>query len=333
MRIAMMTFLLVVIAGAGMAAEGTVYVDNSAAGANNGASWADAYTTLAAAINDPKFANNGQGGCTIVVAKGKGPYQGGIVLGKQHSGKEAGPNIIKGKEGEAPHLAAEGKHAISVQYARDIVLENLELTTVAAKIPEDATEEQKKKLKNPSLCGVETNGVTGHLVLRGLRVHDTPYVGIRCYGRGHTEIERCVVWNSRLYNMYFRGMDKASRITINHCTTYHAGGSAEIGIRKCAASLATVTNTAIIARRARAFYADLDANLTVKMSHNAYTRAHDYGKVPETVKAPSFADTDVDLRKIKPGFTDPENGDFTLKPDSPLRGKAEGGANIGAYPK
>ena len=329
MRALAILALAAAVAGSAMADGVTVYVDNSATGANNGSSWKDAYTTLTAAITDAKFANNGAGGCVILIAKGKGEYRGEFELGPAHSGKKGSPNTIKAKEGETPALKGEGKkkptHGFTIKNAAYIALEGLDIT------PAD-------KL-NKRGYGVYVRGKVGECVLRGLRVHDAPVIGITFYGgSGSLLIERCVVWRNGGYNMYFRGLTPDSKIVINHCTTWMVGGSkvrsatAEVCIRKNVLKNAVIKNTVMYGKR-RSAYFDIVKNLTLTLDHNAHKAPYTYGKLPATIKKLAYAETDVNLSKTDPGFTDPEKGDFTLKPDSPLRGKAEYGANIGAYPQ
>ena len=78
------TLLLLAVAGFGTATAGNIYVDINASGSNTGTSWADAYTTIQAAIDAAAFS-----GDTIHVAGGT-YYEGLSVSGKTVSIAGAG---------------------------------------------------------------------------------------------------------------------------------------------------------------------------------------------------------------------------------------------------
>ena len=325
MRLLTAGVLLLALAAAGAAQETTVYVDNAAAGANNGSSRADAYITLEAAIADARFANQGAGGCTILVAAGKGPYQGVFTLSKNHSGKAGRPNAIKAGPGAPPVLIGEGANGITVNGADHLVLDGLEVTT--------ATRGGKKTIQGIALYG-------GNCTLLRMRVHDAPAVGIRVGGRGDVTIRQCILWRNGTINIYCKNMKGDLKLLVDHCTFYRAGGNAdvppygELYFRRVAVASLEVKNCVFVeGASGRSVTSSISPIPAIKFHHNAHRMPFRWHKVEGAAEVAAWGEDDVNLAKDDPGFTDPEKGDFTLKADSILRGKAESGANLGAFPK
>ena len=95
-------FLGFLLAGmSGFVSASTIYVDSAATGAGDGTSWADAYTTIQAAVNDSAFPNG-----TIEVAGGV--YTEAVTIGAAQSGMPATPSRIVAKAGETPVLDGGG---------------------------------------------------------------------------------------------------------------------------------------------------------------------------------------------------------------------------------
>lgn len=304
----------------------TVYVDNSATGQNNGTSRRDAYTSLAAAIADPAFAGNGKGGCTILVAKGKAEYRGTFILQAQHSGSADNPNTIKAKDGERPLLVGEGKNGLTITKARYIVLEGLEITTAA-------------KGGKERISGVHLAGDLGACTLRGLRIHHAPYAGIMSYASGNIVIEDCICWLNGCLNLYFKRAKAGSEILVDHCVLYKAGGNPDLApygechIYRSPVKSLEIRNTVMVeSKKGISFLGALCPGAAANLHHNAHGKKHGWSKGEGEPTVEAWADTDVNLKGVDPGFVAPDKGDFSLRPDSPLMGKASDGAHIGAPP-
>ena len=89
--------LALILAGvAGIASAETIYVDAAATGAGDGTSWADAYTTIQAAVDSAAFTSTSN--ATILVAEGVYPET--VTLAADNSGSSGFPNRIAAVPGE-----------------------------------------------------------------------------------------------------------------------------------------------------------------------------------------------------------------------------------------
>ena len=104
----------------GFVSASTIYVDSAATGAGDGTSWADAYTTIQAAVNDSAFPNG-----TIEVAGGV--YTEAVTIGAAQSGMPATPSRIVAKAGETPVLDGGGTllNGIDINGASHIEIDGL----------------------------------------------------------------------------------------------------------------------------------------------------------------------------------------------------------------
>lgn len=82
---------LILIGISSLTSAATIYVDAAATGANNGTSWADAYTTIQAAVDSAAFTATSD--ATILVADGV--YGEMVTLASDNGGVDGAPNQIK----------------------------------------------------------------------------------------------------------------------------------------------------------------------------------------------------------------------------------------------
>ena len=310
--------LVVALAGAAWGGE-TIHVNNASTGIEDGATPASAYRTLAAAVKDARFANNGKGGCVIVVAQGSGPYPGNIRLKKDCSGAKGSPNKIVAKKGERPVFDAKGgKHLVECD-ASYIVFEGLDLM-------------------NCGRSGVNISGSCERVALLGCVSHDNKVDGITCRAKNVT-IKNCVVYENARYGAYVRWCKGEAVFESN--TFYHNGTGRkpgqryEIAISRAAIKKLSAKNNIFIGEgKGAALVGSQQTEGEWVADYNAHNERCGLGAPKPSAPIGPWSKHDLGAKEkaaFDPKFVAPEKGDFHLKPDSPCLKAGEGGKNMGAY--
>lgn len=161
--------------------------------------------------------------------------------------------------------------------------------------------------------GVVVEGFT----LRGAESHGA-------YLKGEDAVvRRCLITGNGDRGVYFSFMDENVSGAIDHCTIADNDVS---GLYIPNQSEKTSITNCIIARNNRGIVSDDndddDGRGLMKVDYNCLdNEENNYGEV-------TGGDNDIEQN---PKFTDPDEGDYTLKKDSPCIGAASDGGNIGCF--
>lgn len=337
---------LILASMAGMVSASTIYVDAAATGAGDGTSWADAYTTIQAAVNDPAFPKG-----TIEVAGGV--YTEAVTLGAAQSGMPATPSRIVAKAGETPVLDGGGTllNGIDINGASYVEIDGLTVrrfanhgvrltSTYYADVLNAAicsniwdgvftTNAADSVISNCDVFGntrtglwlVQSPGIVvegsrvSHNASHGLRVGDADGSKRGCDG----SIFRNNIVADNLGHAFYFNHRGTTRPLIEHCTIYRHTGVAVTAYHD---DVVTVTNCIV---------ADIQSGGTF----NAQGTTINVSKTLIFATASNFGGNAKDLGNNvygDPSFVDAPNGDFRLFADSAALDLASDGTDLGAYP-
>lgn len=156
---------LILIGISSLTSAATIYVDAAATGANNGTSWADAYTTIQAAVDSAAFTATSD--ATILVADGV--YGEMVTLASDNGGVDGAPNQIKANNPGMVEINGGGVRAngIKIAGASYVVLDGL--------VIRDATG-SGIQLETAANCALSNLMVTASAT--GITVKNSPWLNV-----------------------------------------------------------------------------------------------------------------------------------------------------------
>lgn len=332
-----------------------IYVDAAATGAGDGTSWADAYTTIQAALEDSAFYISD--GITVHVADGE--YAETASLESRHSGTPSVPNVIVAKDGATPTLTLDGTidTGFAITGVSNLVVRGFNVLNAKA---------NGITMADSSNCTfsnvvVATSGANGFSLVNSPEISlysctSTNNVGdgLNLYFSNYMLAEDCIFgWNKGhgLYagpkssaagsdyvvlrraqflrnsgsGFYLHRDSRSDNWLVENCLSY---GNKNSGFFKEAFNSGmVVTNCIVVANDSYDIFPNAEYGTGVRVSYTCLYASRDHF-VPGTKH---FIDGGNNIWQ-DPGFVAPWNNDFRLYEDAPAAGAGAAGEDLGPYP-
>ena len=313
-RTARLPLILALWCACAVAAETVVYVNNAAEGPEDGKTWNTAWRSIGKAVKDPRFANNGRGGCVIKVAAGKRPYREAVSLPPAASGSEVALNEITAKQGESPAIDAHGKGA-----AINITGSHVGLFGLA--------------VRNAGGDAVRISSKAADIALNRCAIGPNRGAGVACRGR-ELSVQKCVIFSNSGGGIYLR---KAGGMCLILYNTLHNNGSRpgkpqpSITLSRPRNGARIVIRNNIIIGPGAAIQGGRAPDTAIRADYNAHNQPYRF--FLDKVRSWPWNSHDLgrrDKAAFDPRFVAPGKNDFRLCKDSPCRNASSTERNLGA---
>ena len=363
--------LALVLAGlTGIASAATIYVDAAATGAGDGTSWADAYTSIQAAVDSAAFTATSD--ATILVASGT--YNELVTLAADNGGASGAPNRIQANTSGAVVIngGATRANGIAATGVSWLELDGLSVTNATAEGIKFLSLSTNNVLTNVSSCG---NTGVGLLLRDGFNftISGGSYAHNRSDGIAFENTDNSRVVGAAIHGNRYNGIRggtnnsgtyESDNITVERCAVFQNGltlgssfkntgnsGSQSSGIAlqhnsKCTGWV--VTNCVLYANTQSGLYNWETCSSTVFDTIIAYNGTlgialANHSSVTVVASRTAFwgnglpytTTTRLTLNSpyaVAPSFVAGDRGDFRLYADSDCQALGDGGTDLGLYP-